>query len=177
MKLDLSQQCAVENAKDLSYEDFHKKYFIPQKPVLIKGLANMQPAGEKWTIDWFKSTMGDLQVGVFDNNEDIHKYSTTVNPDFEIPFSDFLDIIDSEEPSTIRMFRYDLYKQVPSLRKDFSCPSYFNKGIMKRFGFMFLGGKDTDVRLHYDVDNSNVMLTQIYGRKRVVLYPPDQSKY
>ena len=23
----------------------------------------MQPAGKKWTIDWFKETMGDLQIG------------------------------------------------------------------------------------------------------------------
>jgi hypothetical protein len=48
---------------------------------------------------------------------------------------------------------------------------------MKRFGFMFLGGKDTDVRLHYDVDYSNVLLTQIHGSKRVILYGPDQSKF
>jgi hypothetical protein len=42
---------------------------------------------------------------------------------------------------------------------------------------MFLGGKDTEVRLHYDVDMSNVLLTQIYGRKRVLLFPNDQGVY
>jgi len=177
MKLNLPLQCAVENAAELSQEDFMKKYFIPQKPVLLKGLAKLQPAGTKWTIDWFKETMGDLQIAVFDNNESRHVYSTTVDPDFKMPFKNFLDIIDNPEPSTVRMFRYDLYKQNPALKKDFSCPSFINKGIFKNLGFMFLGGKDTDVRLHYDVDYSNVLLTQIYGTKRVVLYPPDQSKY
>ena len=48
---------------------------------------------------------------------------------------------------------------------------------MRRFGFMFLGGKDTDVRLHYDVDYSNVLLTQFYGSKKVILFPPQYSKY
>lgn len=177
MKLDLSLPCAVENASDLSVEDFYTKYYLPQKPVLIKGLAFMQPAGEKWTLDYFKSSMGHLEVGVFDNNNEIHAYSTTVNPDSKISFGKFLDTISSDRPSSIRMFRYNLYKQFPALKKDFSCPSYFNSGIMKRFGYMFLGGKDTDVRLHYDVDGSNVLLTQIYGRKRVVLFPPDQSRY
>jgi ribosomal protein L16 Arg81 hydroxylase len=176
-ELDLSLICAVEDASTLTVEDFYKKYFWPQKPVLLKGLANLQPAGKKWTIDWFKETMGDLDIAVFDNNEKKHLYSTTVNPDFKMKFSDFLDIITKDEPSSVRMFRYNLYKQVPALRKDFSCPSFVRKGPMKRFGFMFLGGKDTDVRLHYDVDYSNVLLTQIHGSKRVILYAPDQSKF
>jgi ribosomal protein L16 Arg81 hydroxylase len=177
MKLDLSQKCAVENAAELSQEDFMKKYFLPQKPVLLKGLAKLQPAGEKWTIDWFKETMGDLEIAVFDNNEKKHVYSTTVAPDFKMPFREFLDIISSDKPSSIRMFRYNLYKQRPELRKDFSCPSFINKGPMTKFGFMFLGGPGTDVRLHYDVDRSNVLLTQISGSKRVVLFEPKYSKF
>jgi ribosomal protein L16 Arg81 hydroxylase len=177
MKLDLSLECAVENAADLSVEEFNRKYLIPQKPVLLKGLANLQPTGEKWTIDWFKQEMGDLKVGVFDDTKISHTYSTTVNPDLKVPFSKFLDILASNKPSNLRMFRWDLYKQNPALKKDFSCPKYFNKGIMKSFGFMFLGPKDTGVRLHYDVDYSNVLLTQIYGRKRILLFAPDQTKY
>lgn len=175
--LDLSLSCAVEQASELSQAEFKRKYFDPQKPVLIKGLAKMQPAGEKWTIDWFKETMGDLEIAVFDNNEERHVYSTTVAPDFKMRFADFLDLITKDEPSSIRMFRYNLYKQNPALRKDFSCPEPINRGIMKRFGFMFLGGKDTDVRLHYDVDYSNVLLTQIHGSKRVILFPPEGSRF
>jgi len=176
--IDLSLEIAVEHAEDLSYNDFKKKYLLPGKPVLIKGLANLQPAGKKWTIDWFKKTMGDLQIGVFDNNEKKHVYSTTVNPDKKMGFGDFLDLITKDEPSSIRMFRYNLYKQNPVLRKDFSCPSLIRKlNPMRRFGFMFLGGKDTDVRLHYDVDYSNVLLTQFYGSKKVILFPPQYSKY
>ncbi len=175
--MDLSLKCAVEDAAELTQKDFLRKYFIPQKPVLLKGLAKLQPAGEKWTIDWFKETMGDLDIAVFDNSEKRHVYSTTVDPDFKMPFRKFLDIISKDEPSTVRMFRYDLFKQNPALRKDFACPSFINKGIFKNMGFMFLGGKATDVRLHYDVDYSNVLLTQICGTKRVVLFPPDQSKF
>ncbi len=172
-QIDLSLEMAVEHADQLTYRDFKKKYLLTGKPVLIKGLANMQPAGKKWTIDWFKKTMGDLQIGVFDNNIKKHVYSTTVNPDMKMDFGDFLDLITKDEPSSIRMFRYNLYKQNPNLRKDFSCPSFIKKlNPMRRFGFMFLGGKDTDVRLHYDVDYSNVLLTQFYGRKKVILIPP-----
>ena len=177
MKLNLSLECAVENAAELTVEDFKQKYFLAQKPVLIKGLAKLQPAGKKWTIEWFKETMGDIEVDVFDFNIKKYAYSTIANTDFKLPFREFLDNISSDEVSSIRMFRYDLYKKNRSLRKDFSCPEYINRGPMKKLGFMFLAGKDDDVRLHYDVDNSNVLLTQIQGSKRIILFPPDQGKY
>ena len=177
MKLDLSLKCAEEHAAHLSQEDFMKKYFLPQKPVLLKGLAKLQPAGNKWTIEWFKKTMGNLDIAVFDNNEKRHVYSTTVTPDVKMPFHKFLDSISSDQTSSVRMFRYNLYKQNPDLKKDFSCPSFINKNIMKRFGFMFIGGKNTDVRLHFDVDRSNVLLTQITGSKSVVLFEPKYTPY
>lgn len=177
MKLNLSLECAVEQASELSIEDFRRKYFLTQKPVLLKGLAKLQPAGKKWTIEWFKETMGDIEVDVFDFSKKKHAYSTTVNPDFKLSFGEYLDKIASNKPNPIRMFRYNLYKKNKALRKDFSCPEYINKGPLKKLGFMFLGGKDDDVRLHYDVDNSNVLLTQIQGSKRVVLFAPDQGKY
>jgi hypothetical protein len=177
MKFDISQKCAVENAAELSQEDFNRKYFRPQKPVLLKGLAKLQPAGEKWTIDWFKETMGDLEIAVFDNNVKKHRYSTTTTPDIKMPFREFLDVIAHEEASSLRMFIYNLYKQNPDLRKDFACPHFINQGPMKRMGFMFLGGKDTDARLHYDTDYSNVILTQIFGRKRVILFEPKYTPF
>lgn len=177
IKPDLSLHCAVEDASELSKEHFLKKYFLPQRPVLLKGLARLQPAGNKWTIDWFKKTMGDLEVSVFDNSAKRHVYATTIIPDFKMPFREFLDIISSDKPSSIRMFRYNLYKQNPALRKDFSCPSFIKDSFMNRYGFMFLGGKDTDVRLHYDVDMANVLLTQITGSKRVLLFEPKYTPY
>ena len=74
-QIDLSLEMAVEHADQLTYKDFKKNYLLTGKPVLIKGLANLQPAGKKWTIDWFKKTMGDLQIGVFDNNIKKHVLS------------------------------------------------------------------------------------------------------
>ena len=98
-QIDLSLEIAVEHADQLTYKDFKKKYLFAGKPVLIKGLANMQPAGKKWTIEWFKETMGDLKIGVFDNNIKKHLYSTTVNPDMKMEFGDFLDLITKDEPA------------------------------------------------------------------------------
>jgi hypothetical protein len=63
----------------------------------------------------------------------------------------------------------------PELRHDFPCPSIM-KGIMGKMGFMFFGAKGIKVRIHQDMDMSNVLLTQFYGRKKVVLVSPKYSK-
>jgi hypothetical protein len=42
---------------------------------------------------------------------------------------------------------------------------------------MFFGGKDTTVRIHYDIDMSNVLHTHFGGRKRVVLIAPEYSTH
>lgn len=50
-------------------------------------------------------------------------------------------------------------------------------GFIKEFPFMFFGGQGSKVALHYDIDLSHVFLNQFHGRKRVVLFSPEQSKY
>ena len=42
-------------------------------------------------------------------------------------------------------------------------------------GYMFFGGKDTTVRIHYDIDVSNILLTHFGGKKRVILISPEYS--
>lgn len=173
MALDLSLKIDVVDAS-ISRKEFDRKYHKAQKPVLIKGLVNQQPAGKKWTIEWFKEFMGDEMIEVYDNKNKRHERSTTTGGDFEMPFGEYLDIIAKDEHTDLRMFLVNLYKLRPELKKDFSCPT-IAKGILGRLGFMFLGGKDTDVRLHFDVDNNCVLLSQIFGRKRVVLFGPEYT--
>jgi hypothetical protein len=49
-------------------------------------------------------------------------------------------------------------------------------GFIKDFPFMFFGGEGSKVALHYDIDLSHVFLNQFHGRKRVVLFGPEQSR-
>jgi len=173
MALDLSLKIDVING-DISRKAFNEQYYYAQKPVVLKGLVGQQPAGKKWNIDWFKANMGDEIIEVYDNTNKRHERSTTTGGDMKMRFGDYLDIITKDEHTDLRMFLVNLYKLRPELKKDFSCPKIM-QGILGRLGFMFLGGKDTDVRLHYDVDNNCVLLSQIFGRKRVVLFPPEYT--
>lgn len=165
---------SIETISDISPEEFKKNYLIPQKPVVIKGLADEYPAGKKWTINYIKEVCGPVMVDVFDNSNS-NKGSAFTNPDLKMPFSEYVNTIIENKPTTLRMFLFNMFKAKPGLRKDFPCPAIF-KGILGRIGYMFFGAKGIKVRIHQDIDMSNVLLTQFYGRKKVVLIDPKYSE-
>lgn len=165
----------IDVVNNISKNDFNKKYLVPQKPLIIKGLIDKYPAGEKWTIDYIKNVCGDVMVDVFDNNNK-NSASAFTTPDLKMKFADYVDTVFENKPTSLRMFLFNMFKCKPELRKDFPCPDLF-KGILSRIGFMFFGAKDIKVRIHQDMDMSNVILTQFYGRKRVVLVPPKYSDF
>jgi hypothetical protein len=49
------------------------------------------------------------------------------------------------------------------------------KGFSKTFIFMFFGCKGSVTPLHYDPDLRHLLHTVLYGKKRVVLFPNEES--
>ncbi|MBL7920156.1 MAG: cupin-like domain-containing protein [Bacteroidia bacterium] len=164
----------IDCVDSINIKDFTENYFKPQKPLLIKGLAAHYPAGKKWTVNYLKELCGDVTVDIFDNNNKDTSSSAFTKPDLKMKFGEYVDTIIKDEPSSLRMFLFNMFKCKPELRKDFPCP-YMFKGILGRMGYMFFGSKNTKVRIHQDIDMSNVMLTQFHGRKRVILISPEYS--
>jgi hypothetical protein len=163
----------IDVVKGITEEKFKEKYLGPQVPVLLKGFANESPAGKKWTIDYIRQQCGSVMVDVFDNSNK-NSESAFTHPDLKMRFEEYVNSIIKDEPSTLRMFLFNMFKAKPSLRKDFPCPAIM-KGILGRMGYMFFGAKGIKVRIHQDMDMSNVLLTQFYGRKKVVLISPKYS--
>ncbi len=164
---------SIQTIHDITPKEFKNRYLVPQKPIVIKGLANAYPAGKKWTIDYIKDLCGSVMVDVFDNSNS-NKGSAFTTPDLKMPFVEYVNTIIENKPTTLRMFLFNMFKCKPELRKDFPCPDFF-KGILGRIGYMFFGAKDIKVRIHQDIDMSNVLLTQFYGRKKVMLIAPEYS--
>jgi hypothetical protein len=170
MQLDLK----IDVAEDISLDDFNRKYFFPQRPLIIRGgIVKKQPCHSTWSLDWFKQQYPDLLVDVFDNRNQNHLKTAVLDADGKMKFSEFLDVICRDEPCSLRMFLFDIYRHDKKLYNYFSCPEIM-KGVLGNVAFSFFGGKNTVVKMHYDVDYSNVLLTQFQGRKRVILF---ENKY
>ncbi|MEZ4771865.1 MAG: cupin-like domain-containing protein [Bacteroidia bacterium] len=175
MAFDLSLKADVIDVKDLTDDYFRKNYLLPKKPLLIKGLANQQPAGGKWTIDFFRREMGNEIIEIL-NNEDKANGSAYLKGNHKIQLKEFLDIIEKDEYTPLRMFAIRMFRRNPKLRQDWKCPSFF-RGILSGTGYFFMGGKDTKVHFHYDVDNNDGLLIHFHGEKRLVLIEPKYTEF
>ncbi len=172
MPLDITTPIPVVDGENITREEFETLFLKPQKPVILRGLWKQYPAYKKWTYTFFKETLGNTEVGLFSSTKaDPGKTLTT--PTTRMAFSEYLALIE-KEPTDLRLFLFPIFKHKPELLKDFGYPDIC-KGYIK-LPFMFFGPKGSITRMHQDIDMSNVFLTQFEGRKRVVLFAPDQSE-
>ena len=164
----------IERRTGLTRETFAKEYLEPLKPVVFTDLMTEWPGAKKWTIEYFKEKYGDLMVPVVSNNFS-RPGKGYLAADMEITFREYLEILESG-PSDLRIFLWNIFRQAPELREDFSIPTIMD-GFVNEVPFFFFGCEGSRVALHYDVDMSHVFLNQIHGRKRVILFSPEQSRH
>jgi hypothetical protein len=161
----------IERRSNLSREEFIESYLKPKRPVIFTDLVKDWPALDKWTFDWLRNNYGNLEVPLFDNHiHDTKKYFQAAKT---MPFGEYLTLIE-QGPTDLRIFLFDIFKKVPALADDIRFPTIMD-GFLKSYKFMFFGGQNSVVNLHYDMDCSNVFLTQFQTRKQAILFSPDKS--
>ncbi|GAB4014820.1 MAG: hypothetical protein Fur0010_13270 [Bdellovibrio sp.] len=163
---------SVEKINASNPENFKKNYMEKNLPCIITDFAKEWTALVKWNPEYFKKMYGNNLVKVYDASF-ADAGSTYMGSKGEMPFAEYLDRIEKGED--LRMFLYNIFSHAPELKKDISLPKFIN-GLSKRFLFMFVGPKGAITQIHFDIDMSHVFHTPVVGRKRFVLYPPEQSK-
>ncbi len=161
----------VRRESGLNRETF-KPILEERKPIIFTDLIDSWPAAKKWTPEFFKSEYGELQVPVYSSN-----YSkpgkTYMSADKKMKLRDFIETLE-QGPTDLRMFLFNIFKHAPELCDDFEKLDIM-PGFIDSFPFMFFGGEGSKVALHFDIDLSHIFLNQIFGRKRVILFDPDQT--
>lgn len=159
----------VDVVSNISGEEFKKKYFDPQVPVIIKDLAKDWVAYTKWNWDYFKSIVGDKKVGIY-NNVKSDAYTPVNKADDYTTFGEYIDMI-RRGPAAWRIFLFNIFSHAPQLTQDFTWPDHLAKGFVKRVPMLFVGGQGSITHMHFDIDLSHIFHTQFIGRKRVLLFP------
>lgn len=166
----------VDVVDDITKKEFTERYLKPGIPVKLKNYTENWPALHKWTYEYLKEKAGTHRVKLYGKWLDNEPTRIEMPPVKEVPFSEYLDMIANNEPSDLRIFLFNPFKLVPELTKDFTFHD-ITDGYLKDFPYMFFGAAGSDVRLHYDIDLSNVFISQFGGTKRIVLFDQDQTKY
>ncbi|MGL4767374.1 MAG: cupin-like domain-containing protein [Formosimonas sp.] len=162
----------VERVAQISPDDFHRLYVKPQKPVVIERLTHDWPAYERWHFEYIKAQAGEQIVPLY-NNEPVSHTKKVNEPDAKMRLADYIDQLQSGQ-TQLRIFLYNLIKNVPSLQGDIRFPNLKMK-LLKGLPFVFFGGKDVNVFMHYDIDYANILHFHFAGEKRCVIVPPEQT--
>ena len=164
---------AVDRVDTISAEDFRDRYYAPMKPLVITGLSKQWPAYQKWNWDYFKSIVGQVEVGVY-NNVKSDAYTPINTADDYMKFGDYIDMV-RKGPAEWRIFLFNIFEHAPQLTSDFVWPEHLMKGFVKRYPMLFVGGKGSVTHMHFDIDLSHIIHTQFIGRKRVLLFPFEEQ--
>jgi len=164
----------VNSISDIAPGDFVRDYLRKGLPVVIRDFVSRgSPCWQKWNYDYFKKIAGDERVDVYGREEDSMGYVASP-PVGRMSFGEYLDKI-SSEPTQLRLFLFNLLKIRPELKKHVVYNDVTGGKVLQGLPFMFFGGEGSATRNHIDIDMSHVFITQFQGKKRIWLFPNNQS--
>ena len=164
---------SVDKVESISPEDFREHYYAPMKPLVIRKLSREWPAFEKWNWDYFRSIVGEVKVGVY-NNVKSDAYTPINTADDYMKFGDYIEMV-RKGPAPWRIFLFNIFDHAPQIIQDFEWPEQLMKRFVKRYPMLFVGGKGSVTHMHFDIDLSHILHTQFLGRKRVLLFPFEEQ--
>ena len=166
----------VDVAEGITRHEFIERYLKPGIPVKLKNYSANWPAIHKWSYEYFRERIGEHRVNLYGKWLDNEPTRIIMPPAKEVKFKEYMDLLQSGERSDLRMFLFNPFDLDKSLLDDFDFPD-ITDGYLEDYPYMFFGAAGSDVRLHYDIDLSNVFISQFGGTKRIVLFDQDQTKY
>jgi hypothetical protein len=167
------------SARELPYQEFLTEYVRKNKPVVIQDSVPQWSAIREWTPEFFADNFGEEIVGV--------TYGV------KMPMSELIGKIVASTPENPGPYLHQLiiHHHLPALLRWLSpenvygyprrfCSPLMPKRCRRPDGYLKLliggpGGKFPF--MHYDSDNANAVITEIYGEKAFVLYAPEDTPY
>jgi lysine-specific demethylase 8 len=157
---------------------FFRDYF-EKRPVVLSEATSNWTATRSWTPEYLACRHGDVGVAVA--RYDPHSRETFLDQTLSdlhewVPLREFLSGL--EGGNHLYALREDttLFDRAPELLEDVDNFSPF--GSAERtdaYKSLWIGPKNYVTGLH--VDPGDTLLFQLYGRKRVLLFDPDQTPY
>lgn len=164
----------VDRKSGLTHEEFNKKYFKKGIPVILEDFVSKDsPAFTKWNYAYFRAIAGDHEIDLY-GKEDGSNDRAKSAPVKRMKFGEYLEFIE-KEPTDLRIFLFNLMKLRPELNDDLIYNDLTGGKVLKWLPFIFFGGEGSSTRNHFDIDMSNVFITQYKGTKKIWLFPIEQS--
>ena len=164
----------IDRVENITKEDFLKKYFKPQKPLIIERFVEDWPAFSRWNLDYMAAVAGEIEVPLYDDRPVRHDEGFN-QAHATMQMKEYVALL-KKEPTKYRIFLWNILKEVPVLQNDYNYPDFGLK-LMKGLPMLFFGGTASTTFMHYDIDLANIFHFHFQGKKKVILFDQEQNDY
>jgi Cupin-like domain len=173
---------SVDRRRALSVEEFNREY-RNRVPVVVTDALDGWKARSAWSLEQLRSRYGKTVVHV----QGFQDGKPRAALDQRMLLGDYIDNILAKDFRTFPYYLRDnhlLFVEHRELRDDFRHPKYcfdwfqFLPGFLLRPGpRLFIGPGGTTQNLHQDMWGTFFWMAQLAGRKRWILFSPDQKEF
>jgi cupin-like protein len=158
----------------VSRADFHAFYRGPRRPIVLADLTRAWPARERWSLDYLRRVAGTRCVPVYDSQPARgreHQHAASAR----MAIAAYVERLRAGERD-LRIFFLRVVDEIPELTSDFDYPE-LGLPFVKKLSVLFMAGQGSRVQMHFDIDLADIVLCHFGGKKRVILFAPDQTPY
>ena len=167
--------------------DFLAEYVYAREPVVLTDLFEGEEVDQISTVEDAVRVWGDVNLVVQEEYTSAEGKAAPPEPSV-MSLRDYVDFSRSNPSTRLCCTEYDTPARVlASFELPEMCqvthPGEEILGLPKKYGdfdlvtAIFLANAGNVGHLHFDGDQRDVILHQVYGRKRVVLFPPAAAKH
>ena len=169
---------SVERRSNVPREEFLDKYYAANRPLILLDLMNDWKARKLWNPEYLKATCGNERVEVMTGRNSDPRYEVNAEAHKTVMvFGEYIDRITqsgnnndcylvANNNALRRQGMKHLYNDIVAF------PEYLDSNTLDGGVFFWFGPAGTVTPLHHDV--MNVLMAQVFGRKRVTLIPSEQ---
>lgn len=176
-----SQYPQIDRRSGLSMKEFIREYRSRRKPVVILDAIDSWRARSEWTFEFFKGKYGRHVIEVYRYRGGKYRPSDATR----MELGEYIDGVTKHDWTSFPYYVRDnwaLLTDHPELSADYSFPKYFfdwfslmPRFMRLRYPRLFIGPKGAVTPLHLDIWGTHAWLSQLMGRKRWILFSPDQK--
>lgn len=180
----------IERIDRPSPATFVREFVARGRPAIITGVADDWKARQLWSPEYLRSSFGSAPVRfeVWDGETeaaDPADYLSRIRKQ-KATLGSFIDLVLATEGPSRKNYlaQYPVFRLVPQLRDHISSlepymgiPGFYPERVRARLQkepTMWLGPEGVVSTLHFD--SSHNFFVQLYGHKRFVLVPPEDSR-
>jgi cupin-like protein len=172
------EPAAIERRTTPRAPEFFREYWAAHRPVVLTDVTARWPARRKWTPAWFREHFADVAIEVTSNREADPNYDMNYQAHRErTTMAAYIDrVLAAGRTNDIYMVSNNFTMRRPKFRAlldDVKPPRDLFEPLRPAATSLWIGPAGTVTPLHHDT--TNILFTQIYGRKQFELISPQET--